>query len=132
MRRRASRGRRRRAASGSSDAKAENNAPQFVKAVLHKMKFTQYKEEFSQEKTIEYLEENWTERELKSLAFEIEKTLSLISHNPNIFQVSEIKKDIRRAVISKLNTMYYRVNGETVEILSFFSNRQNPKKRKLK
>ncbi|MBS7788297.1 type II toxin-antitoxin system RelE/ParE family toxin [Flavobacterium sp. CYK-55] len=84
------------------------------------------------EKTIEYLEENWTEKELKSLAFEIEKTLSLISHNPNIFQVSEIKKDIRRAVISKLNTMYYRVNGETVEILSFFSNRQNPKKRKLK
>ena len=37
-------------------AKTENNAPQFVKAVLHKMKFKQYKEEFSQEKNIEDLE----------------------------------------------------------------------------
>ncbi len=37
-------------------AKTENNAPQFVKAVLHKMKFNQYKEEFSQKKNIEDLE----------------------------------------------------------------------------
>ncbi len=33
-------------------AKAENNAPQFVKAVIHRMKFKQYKEEFSLEKNI--------------------------------------------------------------------------------
>ena len=45
---------------------------------------------------------------------------------------SEIKKDVRRAVVLKFNTLYYRVNENNVEILSFFSNRQNPKKRKLK
>lgn len=33
-------------------AKAENNAAQFVKAVLHRMKFESYKEEFSLEKSI--------------------------------------------------------------------------------
>ncbi len=33
-------------------AKAENNASQFVKAVIYKMKFAQYKEEFSLEKNI--------------------------------------------------------------------------------
>ena len=38
-----------------SRSKAENNAPQFVKAVIHKMKFAQYKEEFSQEKNINEL-----------------------------------------------------------------------------
>jgi len=84
------------------------------------------------EKTIEYLEQNWTEREIRNLAFEIEKTLSLISHNPNLFQSSEVKKNIRRVIVAKFNTLYYRVNGETIEIISFFSNRQNPKKRKLK
>ena len=47
-------------------------------------------------------------------------------------EASEIKKDVRRAVVLKLNTLYYRVNENNVEILSFFSNRQNPKKRKLK
>lgn len=35
-----------------SKAKAENNASQFVKAVLHRMKFESYKEEFSLEKSI--------------------------------------------------------------------------------
>ncbi len=56
-----------------SKAKAENNAPQFVKAVLHKMKFTQYKEEFSQEKTIEYLE-----KEVQSAQFPIRPILHSI------------------------------------------------------
>ncbi|MES2678620.1 MAG: alpha-2-macroglobulin family protein [Bacteroidota bacterium] len=38
-------------------AKSENNAQQFVKAVIYKMKFAQYKEEFSQEKNINELAE---------------------------------------------------------------------------
>lgn len=83
------------------------------------------------EKTIEYLKENWTDRELHTLATEIEKTLNLPSHNPNLFQASDIKKDIRRVIIAKHNTLYYRINNNTIEIISFFSNRQNPKKRKL-
>lgn len=83
------------------------------------------------EDTIVYLEQNWTEKEIKNLALEIEKTLHLVSANPEIFQISDSKKDIRRAVIAKLNNMYYRINGQTVEILSFYSNRKNPQKRRL-
>ncbi|NDP27089.1 MAG: type II toxin-antitoxin system RelE/ParE family toxin [Flavobacterium sp.] len=84
------------------------------------------------QKTVTYLEENWTEKELRNLATNLEKTLHLISQNPYLFQASDIKKEVRRAVILTLNTMYYRVYEDNVEILSFFSNRQNPKKRKLK
>ncbi|MVN20665.1 type II toxin-antitoxin system RelE/ParE family toxin [Mucilaginibacter arboris] len=84
------------------------------------------------EQTITYLEENWTEKELRNLASKIEETLELLSQNPNLFQRSEIKKDVRRAVVLTHNTLYYRINGDTVEVISFFSNRQNPKKRKLK
>lgn len=84
------------------------------------------------EKTIEYLEVHWTEKELINLATHIEKTLNLISQNPHLFQASDFKKEVRRAVILTLNTLYYRVNENSVEILSFFSNRQNPRKRKLK
>ena len=83
------------------------------------------------ENTIEYLEENWTERELRNLAIEIEETLNLLSHNPNLFQKSDIKKEIRRVVVAKYNTLYYRINNNSIEIISFFSNRQSPKKRKL-
>jgi len=84
------------------------------------------------EKTIEYLEENWTEKELRNLAAKLEETLILVSQNPNLFQVSEIKKEIRRVVILSHNTLYYRVANDQIEIISFFSNRQSPKKRKLK
>lgn len=83
------------------------------------------------EKTIEYLEQNWTDKELRNLAESLEETISLISQNPQIFQASKKKKDIRRAVILSLNSLYYRVSEDKVEILSFFGNRQNPKKRKL-
>jgi plasmid stabilization system protein ParE len=81
------------------------------------------------EKTIEYLKENWSDKELENLALDLEKTLSLLSHQPTLFQVSDIKKDVRRVVVSKFNTLYYRMNGNKVEILSFFSNRQHPKRR---
>ena len=84
------------------------------------------------ESTIEYLEENWTQKELRNLAVEIEETLNLLSHNPNLFQASDIKKEIRRVVVAKHNTLYYRLKNNTIEIISFFSNRQSPKKRKLK
>ena len=84
------------------------------------------------EATIEYLLENWTEKELKSLASKIEETLELISMNPNLFLCSDVKKDIRRVVVAKYNTMYYRKIEDKIEIISFFSNRQSPKSRKLK
>ena len=84
------------------------------------------------EKTIEYLEENWTEKELRTLAESIEEKLALISRNPNLFQASDNKKNIRRVVIQTYNTLYYRFENEQIEIISFFSNRQNPKRRNLK
>ncbi|MFZ4799598.1 MAG: type II toxin-antitoxin system RelE/ParE family toxin [Bacteroidia bacterium] len=83
------------------------------------------------ENTIEYIEQNWSEKELKNLAEKLEETLNLISKNPDIFQVSEFKKDVRRVVVLKYNTIYYRFNNNQIEILSFFSNRQHPDKRKL-
>lgn len=81
--------------------------------------------------TITYLELNFTEKEIQKLAVKIEETLNLISENPNSFQVSDVKKDVHRVVILKYNTMYYRIKGKTVEILSFFSNRQSPEKRRF-
>jgi plasmid stabilization system protein ParE len=83
-------------------------------------------------KTVDYLEQNWTERELKKLATQLEKTLQLISQNPYLFQASDVKKNVRRAVVLSVNSIYYRILENDVEIISFFSNRQSPDKRKLK
>lgn len=80
--------------------------------------------------TIEYLEENWTKKDLKNFAVKLDNTLKLISTNPYIFQNSE-STGIRRAVVAKHNSLYYRLNNEIIEILSFFSHRQNINKRTL-
>ena len=82
--------------------------------------------------TIAFLETNWTEKELRKLSNALDKTLNLISQNPYLFQSSDFKKNIRRAVILSLNSLYYKIKDQDVEIISFFSNRQSPTKRKLK
>ena len=84
------------------------------------------------EKTIQYLEAHWTAKELHHLVIKLDETLILISKNPTLFQVSEFKKDIRRVVILTHNIMYYRIQNNQIEIISFFSNRQSPKRRRLK
>ncbi|MGB4775265.1 MAG: type II toxin-antitoxin system RelE/ParE family toxin [Daejeonella sp.] len=58
------------------------------------------------EKTINYLEEHWTEKELRNFTSKLEETLRFLSQNPSLFQVSDIKKDIRRAIILSYNTLY--------------------------
>ena len=82
--------------------------------------------------TIIYLEENWSAKELHNLGTNLEEKLILISQNPYLFQSTDFKKDIRRVIVLKYNTLYYRIKNDQIEIISFFSNRQNPKKRKLK
>ncbi|MER3373603.1 MAG: type II toxin-antitoxin system RelE/ParE family toxin [Allomuricauda sp.] len=76
--------------------------------------------------TIEYLEEKWSDKEIKNFARELDHTIELISKNPELFQASKNKKAVRRAVILKLNSLYYRKQDDVIEILSFFSNRKKP------
>jgi plasmid stabilization system protein ParE len=77
-------------------------------------------------RTFSYLEQNFSEREIRRLANKIETTLHLITTQPRMFPESTERNGVRRAVILRFNSMYYRVQGKKIEILSFFSNRQDP------
>jgi len=81
--------------------------------------------------TLQYLRDNFTDREISRLSENIESTLRIISKYPEIFPASTKRKNIRRVVILRFNTMYYRVRENKIEILSFFSNRQDPRKNKI-
>ena len=80
--------------------------------------------------TVEYLEREFSQKEIDNLGDEIERITSIISQNPNIFPDSDILKT-RKAVILKFNTLYYRIMNDKIEIVSFFLNRQSPDKMKL-
>jgi plasmid stabilization system protein ParE len=77
---------------------------------------------------IEYLKNRWTEREIRKFAQLLDKQLKLIKGNPHLFAKSDKSNEVRRSVLSKQTTIYYRVIAYQVRIISLFDNRQNPKK----
>jgi|SRR5690554_785950 len=82
-------------------------------------------------RTLEYLEKNFSEKEIRRLAWKIESTTEMLARNPKMFPESETR-NVRKVVILKYNTLYYRIKHDSVEILSFFSNRQSPRKRRVR
>ena len=56
-----------------------------------------------------------------------EEVIDNIAINPLLYPLSEKKNNLRRCVISPQTTLYYRFNGEHIELASFRGNRLNPK-----
>ena len=56
-----------------------------------------------------------------------EEVVNQISINPFLYPCSDKKKNIRRCVINYQTTLYYRFSGEYVELVSYRSNKMNPK-----
>lgn len=61
----------------------------------------------------------------------LDRTIELISINPVVFPESFEKKGVRKAVVEKHNNLYYRIIGNSIEILSLFSNRKNPETKRI-
>ena len=80
---------------------------------------------------IKYLEENWSEKEIKSFVRKLDKRLNLISVNPKLFAKTEVKKNVRKSVLTKHTVIYYLFEDELVKILTIFDPRQHPSKLKL-
>jgi len=79
------------------------------------------------EAILEYVSERFGAAKAYDVDLYFESILNLISENPLIFPVSEIKKNIRRCVVSPQTTLYYRFSGEHIEIITFRGSRMNPK-----
>jgi len=77
---------------------------------------------------IDWLENNWTHKEIINFISRTEYVLDLISINPDIYQHSE-KRNIRQALITKHNLLLYRKKGTKIELITFFDTRQKPSKK---
>ena len=55
-----------------------------------------------------------------------EKIIFQISINPGMYPVFNSKRNIRRCVISSQTSLYYRISGGNVELISFRGNLMNP------
>lgn len=76
---------------------------------------------------IDYLKNRWTKREIIKFALLLDKQLKLIEDNPFLFAESDKSNGLRKSVLSKQTTIYYRIIGYEIRIITLFDNRQNPK-----
>jgi plasmid stabilization system protein ParE len=75
---------------------------------------------------IDYLESRWTKREIKRFSQLLDKQLKLIEENPYLFAESDKSHGLRKSVLSRQTTIYYRIINYDIRIISLFDNRQNP------
>lgn len=81
------------------------------------------------EKVINYLEEEWTFREILKLEENVKSVIKQLQMYPDLFPKSETYKDLHKAIIDKNNYLIYRVNSATatIEIINFRGTKQRPK-----
>jgi plasmid stabilization system protein ParE len=81
-------------------------------------------------KVLDYLAEEWTKKEVENFVHEVESILEQIKSNPEMFEASRKKKNVRKGLITKQNTLYYRVKPrkKELELITFWDNRKDPKK----
>ncbi len=79
---------------------------------------------------LNFLEETWSIRDVEKFINEVDNILELISKKPYLFEASRKSKNIRKGLITKHNTLYYRVKPkkQEIELITFWDNRQDPKK----
>jgi plasmid stabilization system protein ParE len=80
--------------------------------------------------TLEYIEHEWSLR----ISNEFTKTFNEkinIRTNPYLYTSFKNKKQVRKCVVNKQISIFYRIKKEEVQIITLFDNRKNPKKLKL-
>jgi plasmid stabilization system protein ParE len=75
-----------------------------------------------------YLIENWSVTVKKEFIEKLDSSIFIIQNQPNIFPESKKVKGLRKCVITKQTTLYYRYNSKQINVVTIFDTRQNPKK----
>ncbi|MGB0933186.1 MAG: type II toxin-antitoxin system RelE/ParE family toxin [Lishizhenia sp.] len=83
------------------------------------------------ESILNYLLSNWNDKVINRFINRIDDIISLIVEDPNIFPLINEQLQIRKVVISKQNTLYYRRKAGKLEIVRVFDSRQDPIKLKF-
>jgi hypothetical protein len=84
-------------------------------------------------KVLDYLDDNWTKREIIQFSQRTQIVIQAIKRNPGMFPHSRKHGKIRKAYVDKNNSFFYQVDlqNNKIYLLTFFDNRQNPDKLKL-
>jgi len=83
------------------------------------------------ENIVDYLAENWTQKEIKNFVRRLDRRLDLITINPRLFPLTKRRKNLRRSVLTGHTVIYYVTIKNIVTIVALFDPRQRPSKLNL-
>ena len=74
---------------------------------------------------MDYLDCQWTQREIDNFKKKLAKQIELIETNPRLFPVSEYNPGLRKAVLSKQTTIFYEIADRMIYLVYLFNSRQD-------
>jgi plasmid stabilization system protein ParE len=77
---------------------------------------------------MDYLDSQWTQREIDNFKKKLAKQIELIETNPSLFPVSEYNPRLRKAVLSKQTTIFYEIADRMIYLVYLFNSRQDIEK----
>ncbi|MCB0497071.1 MAG: type II toxin-antitoxin system RelE/ParE family toxin [Cyclobacteriaceae bacterium] len=80
------------------------------------------------DKLLNYLESEWSERVKINYVEKFDQIVNQLRTFPEIGQETELVKGLRRLVITKQTTIYYRYDNKYVKIAAIFDTRMDPMK----
>lgn len=72
---------------------------------------------------LEYLQNNWSMKVKNEFIEKLDKKLNQISEYPLSGPVSKELPGLFKCVVTKHNTLYYRINNVDIEVVTFFDTR---------
>lgn len=82
-------------------------------------------------KTIDFLLINWSFKTAMEFLEKFFLKINNISQHPYAYSKSALCRNIRRCVVTKHVTLYYKIKKYKIFVLFLFDNRQSPDKLKL-
>jgi plasmid stabilization system protein ParE len=78
----------------------------------------------------DFLVENWSPKVKSDFVKKLDNSIEIIKTQPESFPESEKKIGLRKCVVTKQTTLYYRYNSKRIDIVTIFDTRQDPSKLK--
>jgi len=75
---------------------------------------------------LDYLDKNWGYKVAANFIDLTENIINQISLNPKQFPICYKRKKVRKCVLTKHNTIFYRDGKVNIEILRIYDTRQDP------
>lgn len=79
-------------------------------------------------KLFNFLEEEWSVKIKNEFISKLDSCIAQIIKQPEIFPESKEGKGLRKCVITKQTTLYYRFTAKQIYLVTIFDTRQDPKK----